>query len=104
MVGFRNAVKGTQVENFWSGNDKQIAFCRGNKGFVAFTIGGELKGKLKACVPPGSYCDVISGEVQSGKCTGKVVKVAADGTAEIDVPANDENGILAIHVGSKIKS
>lgn len=103
MVGFRNVVKGTPVENFWSGSDKQIAFCRGHKGFIAFTTGGDLKQKLKTCLPPGSYCDVISGELKAGKCTGKVVKVNPDGTADIDIPGSDENGMLAIHAASKVK-
>ena len=27
---------GTGVSNWWDNGDKQIAFCRGGKGFIAF--------------------------------------------------------------------
>jgi hypothetical protein len=27
---------GTDVPNWWGNGDKQIAFCRGEKGFIAF--------------------------------------------------------------------
>ena len=27
---------GTDVTNWWDNGDKQIAFCRGRKGFIAF--------------------------------------------------------------------
>nr|CAD7267363.1 unnamed protein product [Timema shepardi] len=36
MVAFRNIVRGTTVKNWWDNRSKQIAFCRGNKGFIAF--------------------------------------------------------------------
>ena len=29
-------VLGTAVNNWWNNGDKQIAFCRGEKGFIAF--------------------------------------------------------------------
>jgi alpha-amylase len=28
--------KGTVVEQWWDNGDKQIAFCRGQKGFIVF--------------------------------------------------------------------
>lgn len=35
MVSFGNVVHGTPVTNWWDNGNNQIAFCRGNKGFVA---------------------------------------------------------------------
>lgn len=36
MVGFSNAVLGTNVNDWWDNGGNQIAFCRGGKGFIAF--------------------------------------------------------------------
>jgi alpha-amylase len=36
MVGFRNSVDGTTLNDWWDNGSNQIAFCRGNKGFIAF--------------------------------------------------------------------
>lgn len=35
MVEFRNLVDGTDVNNWWDNQQHQIAFSRGNKGFIA---------------------------------------------------------------------
>ncbi|RZC42958.1 Alpha-amylase domain containing protein, partial [Asbolus verrucosus] len=69
MVGFREVVSGTGVDNWWSNDDQQIAFCRGNKGFIVFTNWGDVKQDLQTCLPPGIYCDVISGDLEKGNCT-----------------------------------
>ena len=38
-------VLGTGVKNWWDNGDKQIAFCRGEKGFIAFN--GQCNTDLK---------------------------------------------------------
>lgn len=40
MVAFRNAVRDTRVENWWDNGLNQIAFSRGNKGFIAINAEG----------------------------------------------------------------
>ncbi|KAJ8917226.1 hypothetical protein NQ315_012718 [Exocentrus adspersus] len=101
MVEFRNLVKGTEVTNWWSNGDQQIAFCRGNKGFVAFTNWGDLKKDLQTCLAPGRYCDIISGSLKDGRCTGKQVEVKENGFGFISLSAGEYDGVLAIHVNSK---
>lgn len=39
MVHFRNVVQGTGLNDWWDNAGNQIAFCRGDKGFIA--INGE---------------------------------------------------------------
>lgn len=101
MVGFRNAVEGTEISNWWSNSDQQIAFCRGSKGFIAFTNSGDIAQSMYTCLPEGVYCDVISGELTSGACTGKTVTVGSDGYGYISLSSSEDDGVLAIHVNAK---
>lgn len=98
MVLFRNLVKDEPLENWWSNGKNQIAFSRGRKGFVAFTVEGDLREKLQTGLPAGTYCDVITGEVVNGKCSGKSVTVNDDGTALIEISSNEPEGVIAIHI------
>jgi len=98
MVRFRNAVNNTDINNWWDNGQNQIAFCRGNAGFIA--INGDkydLKQTLFTCLEPGTYCDVISGNLENNECTGKVVKVDQNKKAYIEILTNQEDGVLAIH-------
>ncbi|KAJ3665088.1 hypothetical protein Zmor_000601 [Zophobas morio] len=104
MVGFRNAVAGTDIANWWSDGNQQIAFSRGDKGFVAFTLGGDINQHLNTGLPGGTYCDVISGVLDGGACTGKTVTVGSDGYADISLGASEDDGVLAIHVNAKLMS
>jgi alpha-amylase len=59
MVGFRNAVAGTSVANWWSNGGNTIAFSRGEKGFVA--INREtfaVTQTFQTSLPAGRYCDL----------------------------------------------
>ncbi|KAG8228000.1 hypothetical protein J437_LFUL007973 [Ladona fulva] len=104
MVAFRNAVEGTSVNDWWDNGNKQIAFCRGGKGFVAFNdeFGIDMKQTLQTCLSPGTYCDVISGTNKGGSCSGKQITVGGDGKAYIEILSKEDDGILAIHVNSKL--
>lgn len=102
MVGFKNVVHGTGLNDWWSNGDQQIAFCRGNKGFIVFTNWGDIDQTLQTCLSAGVYCDVISGELLHGVCTGKVVKVREDGWGHIRLMSTAEDGVLALHAKAKI--
>jgi len=52
---------------------------------------------FQTCLPAGTYCDVISGSKLNGACTGKSVVVNSNGTANIVIIHNEEDGVLAIH-------
>lgn len=98
MVRFRNAANKTSIDNWWDNDQNQIAFCRGNNGFIA--INGDnfdLKQTLFTCLQPGIYCDVISGNLEDNKCTGKIVTVGEDSRAYIQILTWEEDGVLAIH-------
>ncbi|XP_059474343.1 alpha-amylase B-like [Neocloeon triangulifer] len=104
MVGFKNAVEGETLNDWWDNGSNQIAFCRGNRGFIAFNneFGTDLVENLQTCLPAGTYCDVISGDLEGGVCTGKSVGVGNDGVAMILIGNDELDGVLAIHVNAKL--
>ncbi|WAR15065.1 AMY-like protein [Mya arenaria] len=61
MVAFRNVVGGTPLQNWHAFGDYQIAFSRGNKGFIAIVgDGSHLNANAQTGLPSGTYCVVIS--------------------------------------------
>jgi alpha-amylase len=99
MVVFRSVTQGQDSYAFT--DEHRIAFRRGNKGFFALNNqDAPWDWRFDTTMPPGTYCDVISGEVSDGRCTGITIKVDNDGGAQIKVAPGKT---LAIHVGQKIQ-
>ncbi|XP_041772389.1 alpha-amylase I-like [Anopheles merus] len=86
MVSFRNFVAPAPLTDVqYSGGT--FAFCRGTVGFALFNAGQETSdGIWKACLPPGEYCDIISGARDGTMCTGTRVLVDGDGRVSLTVP------------------
>ena len=109
MVKFRSTTSGEDVNNFVSGNSNQIAFGRGNKGFVAINNAPSAwNATLQTIMPAGSYCNVVDGQrnaAQNG-CTGSTVVVSASGQVSISLPANGGSAVpaVAIHANQKIST
>jgi alpha-amylase len=98
MIGFKNLVTGSPVQNWWANGLYQIAFSRGNIGFIAFnTDSSDLNATIQTGLAGGNYCDIISGERVGASCSGIMVSVDAGGFASINVPATGDRGVLAIH-------
>lgn len=104
MIRFRNTVNGDPMHNWADNGADQIAFCVGNRGFVAFNGYNLAKfdSVLQVCLPEGVYCDVITGKVSELGCTGGEVFVNKTGFARISIPANHKIGVLAIHVEERL--
>ncbi|XP_025069616.1 pancreatic alpha-amylase-like isoform X2 [Alligator sinensis] len=103
MVIFRNVVDGQPFSNWWDNNSNQVAFGRGNKGFIVFNNDDwYLNVTLQTGLPAGTYCDVISGQKNDDYCTGLEIDVANDGTANFQISNNDEDTFIAIHVDAKM--
>ncbi|XP_076240165.1 alpha-amylase 1-like [Calliopsis andreniformis] len=104
MVHFRNAVAGTGLTNWWDNGSNQIAYGRGNAGFIAFNGDNwDMKVTIRTSMPAGTYCDVISGSLENGRCTGKVVTVQSNGNVYIEILKNEMDGVLAIHRNAKLR-
>lgn len=103
MVGFKNQVEGTGVNDWWDNGKNQIAFCRGGEGFIAFNLEKyDFNQDLQTCLPAGTYCDIISGGKVGSNCSGKQVIVGNNGKAKIFIGSNEYDGVLAIHKGVKL--
>lgn len=104
MVGFRNAVRGTSVANWWDNGDNMIAFSRGNQGFIAFNgqFGANMNNRLQTGLAAGTYCDIISGNRLGNSCSGASFIVGADGFADINIPSTHASGVIAIHTQARL--
>lgn len=99
MILFKNYVDGTPLDHIQSTNET-FAFCRGEKGFIVFNNSEDTITQVyHTCLPQGQYCDIISGELSQGACTGTVINVAANGDAEITLA---KNSVVALYIPSKV--
>lgn len=76
MVAFRAATQTVpEVTNWWSNGDNQIAFGRGDRGFVVINReAAPLTRRFQTQLPPGRYCEIISAEASAVEtCNRKVV-------------------------------
>jgi len=102
MVKFRNVAYGEKMENYWSNGNSQVAWSRGVKAFIAINNDdGDLTADIPTGMPPGAYCDVISGNLVDGTCTGKTIVVGSGGTVRVDIGKSEDDPIVAIHAESK---
>lgn len=104
MVKFKNAVGTATVQNWWENSGgKQIAFSRGNRGFIAFNLETfDLNQTLQTGLAAGSYCDMASGSKDGSRCTGTTITVDGSGNAAIRIPSNSQDGFIAIHIDAKL--
>lgn len=103
MVKFRNVVGDLPIQNYADNGQNQIAFCRGDRGFIAMNneLSLNMKSHLKACVPAGIYCDIMTGGKVNDECAGDEVVVDEEGKVEIFIPWMKEIPIVAIHVEAR---
>ncbi|KAJ8274425.1 hypothetical protein COCON_G00090500 [Conger conger] len=103
MVIFRNVVNTQPFSHWWDNGSNQVAFGRGNHGFIVFNNDDwPLDMTLNTALPGGTYCDIISGQKEGNHCTGKQVTVGSDGQAHFRINNMDEDPFIAIHVDSKL--
>ncbi|MCB9764359.1 MAG: alpha-amylase family protein [Alphaproteobacteria bacterium] len=103
MVAFHDATADAPwVERWWDNGNDQIAFARGDLGFIV--INREelptLSRVFDAGLPAGTYCDAMTGGRVDGACAGVSVEVDDAGMAEITVGPLDA---VALHVGARLE-
>ena len=83
MVAFRHLVAGTDQNHWWDDGANAIAFSRGNKGFVAINDEVAVVAQTVATgLPPGTYCDLLTGGVSGASCAGTSVVVDSTGSVQ----------------------
>lgn len=98
MVAFRAAAGDAALSDWWS-EGRAVAFGREDRAFVVVNAGPEpLAGTWSTSLVAGDYCDVQTGGLVDGACSGAVVSVAEDGSVSSTVPAQ---AALAIHAGAR---
>ncbi|XP_028666934.1 pancreatic alpha-amylase-like [Erpetoichthys calabaricus] len=103
MVIFRNVVNGENFSYWWDNGSNQVAFGRGNKGFIVFNNDDwNMDVILLTGLPAGTYCDVISGQKEGGRCTGLQITVQGDGRARFQISNTAEDPFIAIHINAKL--
>lgn len=104
MVQFRNAAGDAPVSRWWSNGDNQIAFAREGRGFMAINNEErDLNVTLNTGLTGGSYCDLMTGDLQDNKCTGGVVVVDSKGLANLFIGKDASEGVVAICVEERVK-
>lgn len=99
MVGFRRRVAGTAITGWWDNDANAIAFSRGDKGFVAINReSASVTVNAITTLPPGTYCDLITGGLVGGACAGTSVTVSAGGSVQFAL-ASDR--AIAIDVSTR---
>lgn len=98
MIRFRHIAADKPLEHWWDNGYNQIAFCRGDRGFIVFnTADRVMRQELYTCLPEGIYCDVISGGRNTTECTGTKIHVNSHGKAHFTL---DSHSVIAIHVNN----
>ena len=102
-VDFRNNTAGNwSTTNWWDNGNNQIAFGRGNTGFVAINKEDyNLNATLNTDMSAGVYCNVLKGQLSADakSCSGETITVNSSGNINANVGAWDA---FAIHQAAKI--
>lgn len=88
--------------DWWDNGNNQIAFGRGNSGFVAINKEGfSMNVSVSTSMSAGTYCNVLKGELSADKqsCSGETITVQNNGSINLNVASFDA---IAIHKNAKI--
>ncbi len=103
MVAFRNYTNAAwSVDNWWDNGHNQIAFSRGNLGFVVINReDNPLHRTFQTGLASGNYCDIISYDYDPANhtCSGTPIVVDTNGQATISVASF---GAVAIYGGTRL--
>ena len=96
MVSFRRVVAGTAITQWWDDGANAIAFSRGDQGFVAINRDAmPVAATVTTGMPPGTYCDLITGGLVGVACAGTTVVVDSSRAVQLSLPANSAIAIDA---------
>ena len=90
LVGWHNLVGDAPLANWYDDGVNLIAFSRGERGWIALNNHADAQTRtFHTGLRPGTYCDLIHGDVAGSGCTGPTVRVGPHGDATVTVPGRD---------------
>lgn len=105
MVEFRNVTQAAPtVDHWWDNGNSQIAFARGERGFVVINHEPtELQETLMTGLPAGQYCNILSESAEAtppetAPADCPTITINPDGTAEFKVPPHQA---IALHIRAR---
>lgn len=110
MVEFRNVTQSAlSVDHWWDNGSNQIAFARGNRGFVVINNeDNALTETLMTGLPAGNYCNVLSEDtstlvdeianISTSGCNSPIV-VDMEGNAAFDIAPQQA---VALHIRAQL--
>lgn len=105
MVMFRNVTQSqVGITDWWSNGSDQIAFGRGNLGFVVINRHQEsLSTPFQTQLPAGKYCNVIEGALTAtgDACENQATVISVNDQGQF-VATVDGMNALALHLGAKL--
>jgi alpha-amylase len=106
MVGFRNATQAVPtVTDWWSNNANQIAFGRGDLGFVAINREATpLRHTFQTQLPQGRYCNVVQGEplADGTACANDALAIEVNRAGQFTTTLPPMTA-LALHVEARLQ-
>lgn len=106
MVGFRNYTAPIfELTDWWSNGRNQIAFGRGDRGFVVINRDAEpVTRAFQTQLPAGTYCNVIVAEITTDgqDCTESDARIQVDDQGQFRATV-EGIGAIAIHGGARIR-
>lgn len=100
LVRFRRVVAGTDINHWWDNGANAIAFSRGDRGFVAINReNAAVAATVATGMPPGTYCDRLTGGLVGTACAGTSVVVDATGAVQLNL---DSGSAIAIDAATRM--
>ena len=82
--------------SWWDDGASAIAFSRGDKGFVALSRESvAVDTTIATGMPPGTYCDILTGGLVGAACAGPPIVVNSAGAVHVHLESNSAVAIDA---------
>lgn len=103
LVELHNVAGDAPVTHWWDNGANAIAFGRRNRTFVVINNEDHPVEQLfKTDLPPGLYCDIITGGKGTRDCNGRMLRVLANQTSRIEVDSAWDIPVVALHVEARL--
>ncbi|KAG0410669.1 hypothetical protein HPB47_012209 [Ixodes persulcatus] len=103
LVELRKVAGEAPVTHWWDNGGHAIAFGRRGRAFVVINNEDRpVENVFETDLPPGLYCDVVTGGKAQTGCKGRMFRVSAEHTSRILVDNAWDVPMVAIHVEARL--